>query len=150
PGDFGLDSFPSLSLECPGQEDPHAHVGAVTRALLPTFADPPDLVVVQGDTSSALGGALAAFAAGIPVAHVEAGLRTHDPRLPWPEEEYRTAIDARAQLLFAPTETAAANLRAEGVQGEVHMTGNTGIDALLAVQAQLSVQPLVVEGLPRV
>ena len=53
-------------------------------------ASAPDLLIVQGDTSSALGGALAAFAAGIPVAHVEAGLRTHDPRLPWPEEEYRT------------------------------------------------------------
>lgn len=73
----------------------------------------------------------------MPVAHVEAGLRTHDPALPWPEEEYRTAIDARAALLFAPTMTAAANLRAEQVPGEVHVTGNTGIDAVLAAERTL-------------
>lgn len=97
----------------------------------------PDLLIVQGDTSSALGAALAGFSAGIPVAHVEAGLRTHDPQLPWPEEEYRTAIDANAQLLFAPTDTAASNLRAEAVAGEIHVTGNTGIDALLAVERGL-------------
>jgi UDP-N-acetylglucosamine 2-epimerase (non-hydrolysing) len=98
-----------------------------------------DLVVVQGDTSTALGGALAAFSAGIPVAHVEAGLRTHDPLLPWPEEEYRTAIDAQADLLFAPTELAARNLHAEDVRGEVYVTGNTGIDALLAMEPALRV-----------
>jgi UDP-N-acetylglucosamine 2-epimerase (non-hydrolysing) len=101
------------------------------------FGNPPDLLIVQGDTSSALGAALAAFAAEVPVAHVEAGLRTHDVRLPWPEEEYRTAIDAAADLLFAPTETAAANLRSEQVPGEIHVTGNTAIDALLAAQAEL-------------
>ena len=95
---------------------------------------PPALLVVQGDTSSALGGALAGLAGGVPIAHVEAGLRTHDPLLPWPEEEYRTAIDANAELLFAPTEIAAANLRQESVPGEIHVTGNTGIDALLAVE----------------
>jgi UDP-N-acetylglucosamine 2-epimerase (non-hydrolysing) len=71
------------------------------------------------------------------VAHVEAGLRTGDPALPWPEEEYRTAIDAGADLLFAPTETAAANLRAEHVQGAIHVTGNTGIDALLEIASAL-------------
>jgi UDP-N-acetylglucosamine 2-epimerase (non-hydrolysing) len=125
-------------------------VQAVTAAVLPHLRPAPDLLVVQGDTSSALGGALAGFTAGVPVAHVEAGLRTHDPALPWPEEEYRIAIDARADLLFAPTETAVANLCAEGVPGEVHMTGNTGIDALKATQARLSAQPLVIEGLPRI
>jgi UDP-N-acetylglucosamine 2-epimerase (non-hydrolysing) len=113
-------------------------VGAVTTALLPSLAEPPDLLIVQGDTSSALGAALAGFTAGVPVAHVEAGLRTYDPKLPWPEEEYRTAIDARADLLFAPTEMAAANLRAEQVPGEIHVTGNTSIDAILALEAQLA------------
>ena len=83
----------------------------VTLAMGPLLNDAPDLLMVQGDTSSALGAALAAFTAAVPVAHVEAGLRTHDPTLPWPEEEYRTAIDANADLLFAPTELAAANLR---------------------------------------
>ena len=61
----------------------------------------------------------------------------HDPSLPWPEEEYRTAIDADADLLFAPTELAAANLRAEKVPGEIHVTGNTGIDALLDTASRL-------------
>jgi UDP-N-acetylglucosamine 2-epimerase (non-hydrolysing) len=103
----------------------------VSRAVHPLLRIRPDLLVVQGDTSSALGAALAGFAARVPVAHVEAGLRTHDPSLPWPEEEYRAAIDADADLLFAPTELAAANLRAERVPGEIHVTGNSGIDAVL-------------------
>ena len=131
PVDFGLDGFPAVRLDCPGREDPHDHVRAITLAMLPQLGNPPDLVLVQGDTSSALGAALASFTAGVPVAHVEAGLRTHDPMLPWPEEEYRTAIDADADLLFAPTELAAANLRGEQVPGEIHVTGNTGIDAVL-------------------
>src|SRR5205823_10185311 len=114
PAEFGLEAYPAVRLGCPGEEDPHRHVRMVTAALLPLLRPAPDLLVVQGDTSSALGAALAAFIVGVPVAHVEAGLRTYDPLMPWPEEEYRTAIDARANLLFAPTETAAANLRAEG------------------------------------
>jgi UDP-N-acetylglucosamine 2-epimerase (non-hydrolysing) len=122
----------------------------VTAAMLPVLSPAPQLLVVQGDTSSALGAALAGFATAVPVAHVEAGLRTHDPLLPWPEEEYRTAIDARATLLFAPTEKAAANLRAEGVYGEVHVTGNTGIDAVLATQARLPPQGLVHESGQRI
>jgi UDP-N-acetylglucosamine 2-epimerase (non-hydrolysing) len=97
----------------------------------------PQIVVVQGDTSSALGGALAAEIAGISVAHVEAGLRTHDRRRPWPEEEFRVAIDRQAQLLFAPTELSAANLRRERVRGHIHVTGNTGIDAALSARARI-------------
>lgn len=133
PREFGLSAFPTIRLGCRGEEDPHRHVRAVTLALLRLLRTGPDLLAVQGDTSSALGAALAAFTAGVPVAHVEAGLRTRDPLLPWPEEEYRTAIDAQADLLFAPTELAAANLRAERAPGEIHVTGNTGIDALLAI-----------------
>jgi UDP-N-acetylglucosamine 2-epimerase (non-hydrolysing) len=132
-----LGDFATLAHGCPGREDPHAHVGDESRALQQLLRSAPDLLVVQGDTSSALGGALAGFVARVPVAHVEAGLRTHDPSLPWPEEEYRTAIDADADLLFAPTELAAANLRAEGVPGEVHVTGNSGIDALLQAVSRL-------------
>jgi UDP-N-acetylglucosamine 2-epimerase (non-hydrolysing) len=137
PEEFGLGGLSSERLGCPGEENPHLHVRAVAAALLPLLTDTPGLIVVQGDTSSALGGALAAFTAGIPVAHVEAGLRTHDPLLPWPEEEYRSAIDAGAALLFAPTELAVRNLESEQVAGDVHVTGNTGIDALLAVEAEL-------------
>ena len=105
--------------------------------MTPLLHDRPDLLIVQGDTSSALGGALAAFISGTKLAHVEAGLRTHDPRLPWPEEGYRTRIDARADLLLAPTELASTNLQREGVPGAIHVTGNTGIDALLSVVADL-------------
>jgi UDP-N-acetylglucosamine 2-epimerase (non-hydrolysing) len=54
--------------------------------------------------------------------------------LPWPEEEYRTAIDSRAELLFAPTARAAANLRAERVPGEIHVTGNSGVDAVVVTE----------------
>jgi UDP-N-acetylglucosamine 2-epimerase (non-hydrolysing) len=137
PADFRLDRYPRLHLDCPGLRDPHMHVRQVTAALLPTFADGPDLVVVQGDTSSALGGSLAAYTAEVPIAHVEAGLRTHDPARPWPEEEYRVAIDLQADLLFAPTKGAARNLQAEGVWGEIFVTGNSGIDALVAVESRL-------------
>lgn len=147
--EFGLDGFPAARLNCPGEPDPHNHVRKVTASVRPLLAKKPDLLVVQGDTSSALGSALAAFVAGVPVAHVEAGLRTHDPLLPWPEEEYRTAIDARADLLFAPTDTAATNLRMENVPGEIHVTGNTGIDSLLAIEAKLPRPPLNRRGMPR-
>ena len=136
--EFGLGDYPATALQCRGEQDPYAHAMKVSAALRPALRIPPDLLVVQGDTSSAFGGALAAFAAGVAVAHVEAGLRTHDPKKPWPEEEFRTAIDARSTLLFAPTETSADNLRREGAPGAVHVTGNTGIDALLAVLADLS------------
>ena len=137
PDDFGLGAFSAERLDCRGEEDPHRHVRSVTSALLPRLARDPDLLVVQGDTSSALGVALAGFTAVVPVAHVEAGLRSHDPLLPWPEEEYRVAIDAGAELLFAPTETSATNLRSEAVAGEIHVTGNTSIDAVLALEATL-------------
>jgi len=130
PGDFGLDRFSLRRLDCRGQRDPHAHVGAVTKALLPVVASA-GLVLVQGDTSSALGGALAAELAGVPAGHIEAGLRSHDRHRPWPEEEFRIATDARAELLFAPTELSVANLRREQVRGRIFLTGNTGIDAAL-------------------
>jgi UDP-N-acetylglucosamine 2-epimerase (non-hydrolysing) len=150
PVEFGLSDYSRVDLDCPGQEDPHAHVRQVTKALLPILRDRPDLIIVQGDTSSALGGALAAFTAGVPVAHVEAGLRTHDPLLPWPEEEYRSAIDADAELLFAPTAIAAANLRAERVPGTIHVTGNTGIDAVVEMETWLPAPGVHDNGRPRV
>ncbi len=99
-----------------GLPDPHVHAGLVARRVGALLHDA-RLVVVQGDTSSALGGALGAAQAGIPVAHVEAGLRSHDPLNPWPEEEFRIAIDRESSLLFAPTELNAANLRREGMHG---------------------------------
>lgn len=127
---FDLAGFPAAELGCAGQADPHRHVAQVARSIGPAI-DGAKLVVVQGDTSSALGGALGADMAGVPVAHVEAGLRSHDRANPWPEEDFRIAIDAEADLLFAPTQLNAANLRREGARGQVMVTGNTGIDALL-------------------
>jgi UDP-N-acetylglucosamine 2-epimerase (non-hydrolysing) len=94
----------------------------------------PAVVVVHGDTTTAMASALAAFYAGVPVAHVEAGLRSHDLKRPWPEEFNRIAIDAIAELLFAPTEEAAQNLYREShADRKILVTGNTGIDALLHV-----------------
>ena len=133
---YGLGDLPLLALDCAGMPQPHAHVGQVTRRLLPMLGAV-DVLVVQGDTSSALAGALAGTQAGVPVAHVEAGLRTHDPANPWPEEEFRVAIDACARLLFAPTEVSAANLRAEKVEGDIEVTGNTAVDALIEIMPTL-------------
>jgi UDP-N-acetylglucosamine 2-epimerase (non-hydrolysing) len=91
----------------------------------------PELVLVQGDTTTAFASALAAFYEQIPVGHVEAGLRTDNIMDPYPEEANRRLISQLAQLHFAPTEVSAANCRASGVVGEVCITGNTVIDALL-------------------
>lgn len=119
-----------MGLGCTGQADPHRHVAHVARSIRRAI-DGAKLIVVQGDTSSALGGALGAAMAGVPVAHVEAGLRSHDRANPWPEEDFRIAVDAEADLLFAPTPLSAANLRREGARGQIVITGNTAIDALL-------------------
>ena len=97
----------------------------------------PDVVLVQGDTATTMAGALAAFYASTKVAHVEAGLRTHDNYAPWPEEANRRIVAAVADLHFAPSELAAENLLQEGVAAErVYVTGNTGIDALHWALAQ--------------
>ncbi|MBL9029038.1 MAG: UDP-N-acetylglucosamine 2-epimerase (non-hydrolyzing) [Caedimonas sp.] len=91
----------------------------------------PDLVLVQGDTTTAFVAALAAFYARIPVGHVEAGLRTGHLYSPWPEEMHRCLIDRLATYFFAPTDQARNTLLAEGVSPEkVWVVGNTSIDAL--------------------
>jgi UDP-N-acetylglucosamine 2-epimerase (non-hydrolysing) len=93
----------------------------------------PQLVIVQGDTTTAFAAALAAFYQQIPVGHVEAGLRTDNLFNPYPEEANRRLISQLAQLHFAPTDLAVENLHKSGVTGEIHLTGNTVIDALLTV-----------------
>jgi len=101
-------------------------------------AERPDLVLVHGDTTTAMAAALAAFYARLPIGHVEAGLRSFDLQQPWPEEFNRVAIDCIADLMFAPTEGAAANLAREyNRRGRVLITGNSGIDALLHIAARL-------------
>jgi len=98
-------------------------------------AERPGMVIVQGDTTTTFCGALAAFYLHIPVAHVEAGLRTGDLRQPFPEEMNRVLTSHLANLHFAATETAAQNLRREGVAPcSIRVTGNTGIDAVLYVR----------------
>ncbi len=97
----------------------------------------PDAVVVQGDTTSAMVGALAAFYQKLPVAHVEAGLRTDDLYAPFPEEMNRRVITCLARWHFAPTTVARANLLAAGVpEAAIDVTGNTSIDALRQVTAE--------------
>lgn len=92
----------------------------------------PDAVLVQGDTTTALCASLAAFYTGIPVGHIEAGLRTNHPRNPFPEEINRRLIAPLAKWHFCPTERSAFNLRAEGVPSrDILVTGNTVIDQLL-------------------
>ncbi len=133
PSEHGLERYEVTPLGCGGLSNPQAHAEMVSEGLQRCWHPcAPSLVIVQGDTSSALGGARAAHARRVPLAHVEAGLRTYDPQLPWPEEEFRIEIDGLADLLFAPTEGNADNLRAERVRGAIMVAGNPGIDALLS------------------
>lgn len=113
-------------------QDPASLTALAMTALTRTLRDAqPGLVLVQGDTTTAMVGALAAFYQKIPVGHVEAGLRTRNRYSPFPEEMNRCLIGALATYHFAPTATAAAALRAEGVAPEsIFVTGNTVIDAL--------------------
>lgn len=93
----------------------------------------PDMVISQGDTTTAFAAALAAFYQQIPVGHVEAGLRTDNILNPFPEEANRRLVSQIATLHFAPTATSVSNLQASGVTTGIHQTGNTVIDALLRV-----------------
>ncbi len=110
--------------------------------------DRPDRVLVHGDTLTTMAATLAAYFRKIPVGHVEAGLRSGNIYHPWPEEVNRKVAGAVADLHFAPTETAAAALRAENVPAErIHVTGNTVIDALLATRARIDEEPSLAAGL---
>lgn len=93
--------------------------------------DRPDIILVQGDTTTSMAAALAGFYAGIKVGHVEAGLRTHDLQSPFPEEGNRSLTSRIASIHFAPTQRNFDNLQAEGINKNVYITGNTVIDALL-------------------
>ena len=127
---FGITPDVDLALMSPGQSLAELTAKAV-RALGEVIAEArPSAVVVQGDTTTALCGALAAFYQGVPVAHVEAGLRTGNIGNPFPEEGNRRLIAPLATWHFCPSETARANLLAENVPAtDVLVTGNTVIDA---------------------
>ena len=124
-----------LDLMLPGQTL-FQSTSRILTGLEPVLtANKPAMVIVQGDTTSTFCGALAAFYKGIPVGHVEAGLRTGDMSQPFPEEMNRVLTGRLATLHFASTEQAAANLRREGVaSASIGVTGNTGIDAVLFVR----------------
>jgi UDP-N-acetylglucosamine 2-epimerase (non-hydrolysing) len=139
---FGIVPDWNLRVMRPDQDLAYL-TGAVLEGLtgvLSTFR--PDRVIVQGDTTSAFAGALAAFYHRIPVAHVEAGLRTGNIYAPWPEEANRKLVTHIADLHFAPTPRARDNLLREGIEDDrIVVTGNTGIDALLWVSSLLDERP---------
>jgi len=132
----------SLDLMEEGQE-PARVVSRVIDHVVPLLRQmAPRAMIVQGDTSTVLGAALAAWYLRIPIAHVEAGLRTGDLGDPFPEEGNRQLVDRLATWLFAPTPLAATNLAAEGLPANrVEVTGNTAVDEIL-VAAQKGGTPL--------
>lgn len=123
-----------LDVMRPGQSL-NGIMAAILRSLDRVIeAERPDWVLVQGDTTTALAGGIAAMHRQVRVGHVEAGLRTHDKRRPFPEEHNRRLVAVTADVHFAPTNWAAGNLRREGVpEEEIVVTGNTVIDALRRV-----------------
>ena len=128
---FGLKADQDLNLMAPRQTLTHVTCAALQGLRDDFQAYPPQLVLVQGDTTTAFAAGLAAFYEQIPVGHVEAGLRTDNLLDPFPEEANRRLLSQLSILHFAPTPKAQANLQASGVVGEVSVTGNTVIDALL-------------------
>lgn len=140
---FGLEAdFRFRALE-PGQS-----LTRLVRRILEDFeplldSHRPDLVLVHGDTATAFAGAMAAYHRGIPVGHVEAGLRSGDPTSPFPEEIYRQMIDGIGSLLFAPTAAAVDNLRREKVRGKVLLTGNTVQDAMDVLSRRGTAEPVL-------
>ena len=135
---FGIVADYDLNTMKPGQTLA-ASASRILAALEPVLGEAaPDIVCVQGDTTTTLCGALAAFYARLPVAHVEAGLRTGDLAQPFPEEMNRVVTGRLAAVHFAATEGARSNLLREGIAGDtIHVTGNSGIDAVLNVRDRL-------------
>lgn len=128
----------SLNVMRPEQDLAHLTAAVLSGVSAVLEAWRPDRVIVQGDTVSTLAGALAAFYHKVPVAHVEAGLRTGDIYAPWPEEVNRRLVAGIADLHFAPTARAREALLREGVGEErILVTGNTGIDALYWISGRL-------------
>ncbi len=148
-GVFGIQPDHDLDLMRPNQSLPEL----TSRVLLETTRvlreARPDVVLVQGDTTTAMAAALAAFYERIPVGHVEAGLRTNDRYYPFPEEINRRLIGPIATFHFAPTERAMAALRANGVpEDDLFLTGNTVVDALQRItgSVQAPVMPYPAPG----
>ncbi len=137
-GHFSIRPDHDLDIMTEGQSPAHV-TSRVLAGMEPVLrAERPDWVLVQGDTTTALAAALAAKYAGVSVGHVEAGLRTHDRLQPFPEEINRQAVTRLAELHFAPTPGAKANLLREGVDPRrIIVSGNPVIDALTQTVAEL-------------
>lgn len=135
---FGITPDFDLNLMRPGQTLTQL-TSSILQGMEGVFAQyKPDWVLVHGDTSTTLATSLAAYYQQIPIAHVEAGLRTYNLYSPWPEEANRQITGKLSRLHFAPTEQARDNLLQEGVAAKyIHVTGNTVIDALLVVSQRL-------------
>jgi len=144
---FGVVVDHDLGVSSPGQDltDITANVLLRLRGVL--RAEKPDLVLVHGDTTTCFAAALAAFYERVPIGHVEAGLRSHDRQSPFPEEANRLCVDALSDMHFAPTRRARENLVREGIDGSsIHVTGNTGIDALRFMRARNADRPAAYYG----
>lgn len=129
-----FDIIPNIDLDLmyPGQDLPTLTARTVSALNEVFLRERPDLILVQGDTTTVFCAALAAFYCHIPVGHVEAGLRTGDLEAPWPEEANRTLTSRITRLHFAPTEWSRQNLLREGIpESSIFLTGNTVVDALL-------------------
>ena len=137
-----------LAVMQPGQTLDALTARLVTGIGSVLDSEKPDRVVVQGDTATAMCGALAAYYRQIPVAHVEAGLRSYNIYHPWPEEVNRKMVGAIADMHFAPTETAAQALRNEAVDpASIYVTGNSVIDALHLTHARVAAEPGLVQAI---
>lgn len=144
----GLVPDHDLDLMQPGQNLDHLTAALLTGLGRVMDHERPARVMVQGDTATAMAGALAAYYRRIPVDHVEAGLRSGELYHPWPEEGARKMIGALASLHFAPTELARAALLAESVAAErILVTGNTVIDALHWVTGRIATEPALAAGI---
>jgi len=128
---FGIRPDEDLNLMLPGQDLPGLTARVIESVSQSLARIRPSAVLVQGDTTTALGSALAAFYARIPIGHVEAGLRTYNLAEPWPEEMNRRLIAPISHWCFAPTPWSKSNLLSEGIDPtRIHVTGNTVVDAL--------------------
>jgi UDP-N-acetylglucosamine 2-epimerase len=131
---FGIVPDFDLNVMTPGQTLPCLTSRLIDQLDLVVSEVSPDWVLVQGDTTSAMVGALVSFYHNIKIGHVEAGLRSHDNRRPFPEEINRRTIDLMADAYFAPTRITAGNLIREGIPlDRIYVTGNTVVDALLDI-----------------
>jgi UDP-N-acetylglucosamine 2-epimerase (non-hydrolysing) len=140
---FDLHPHHDLDLMQPNQTLFQLTARVITKLQPVLEAEKPDVVLVHGDTTTTMAGALAAFYARVHVGHVEAGLRTWNLAAPFPEEANRQLADRLCSFLFAPTEGARQALLREGLRDEnIRVTGNTVIDALLMVRDQAVAKPL--------